>query len=84
MDYGPICGLVLRRTTLPPPKLELQHSKSINTTKCTQITPWLRSQRHHLQPQEEGSQLAAEMGFLQCFDTVGLVQYGEALCKLVG
>jgi len=23
MDYGPICGLVLRRTTSPPPKLEL-------------------------------------------------------------
>jgi len=22
MDYGPICGLVLRRTTSPPPKLE--------------------------------------------------------------
>jgi len=23
MDYGPICGLVLRRTTSPPPKLEV-------------------------------------------------------------
>jgi len=27
MDYGPICGLVLRRSTSPPPKLE-----SINDT----------------------------------------------------
>jgi len=24
MDYGPICGLVLRRTTLPATKLELE------------------------------------------------------------
>jgi len=24
MDYAPICGLVLQRTTSPPPKLELE------------------------------------------------------------
>jgi len=28
MDYGPICGLVLRRTTSPPPKLELDQSRA--------------------------------------------------------
>jgi len=28
MDYGPICGLVLRRTTSPPPKLELDSAVS--------------------------------------------------------
>jgi len=31
MDYGPICGLVLRRTTSPPPKLELEAVKPCHT-----------------------------------------------------
>jgi len=41
MDCGPICGLVLRRTTSPPPKLELEGRNSnysviqhLKQTKC--------------------------------------------------
>jgi len=36
MDYGPICGLVLRRTTSPPPKLKLEQQKvtdNVNRTR---------------------------------------------------
>jgi len=40
MDYGPICGLVLQRTTSPPPKLELKvdhircYLRQITLTSC--------------------------------------------------
>jgi len=42
IDYGPICGLVLRRTTLPPPKLETVIPSKALTACREPITIWRR------------------------------------------
>jgi len=51
MDYGPICGLVLPRTTSPPPKLELdgRKRKLIDIISCSSSRDiWYSSTRQSL------------------------------------
>jgi len=38
MDYGSICGLVLRRTTSPPPKLELDATLVMSPNRAVRMT----------------------------------------------